>query len=88
MVVHYNNSGKSSITVKRSHKMVVHYNNYGQSSITVKHTQHTMSVHYSIRNPNWIITLFRVCIYTNFHDNDLLLLRKWHVETYWIKCEL
>ena len=35
--------------------MVVQNNNYGKSSITVKHTQHTMSVHYSIRKPNWLL---------------------------------
>jgi len=68
--------------------MVVQYNNYGKSSITKKCSQHTMSVHYTIRNPHWLFTLFRVSIYTNFHDNDLLLLRKWHIETYSIKCEL
>jgi hypothetical protein len=38
--------------------MVVQYNNYGKSSMTVKHTQHTLSVHYSIRNPNGFLHYF------------------------------
>ena len=52
--------------------MAVQYNNYGKSSIKVKHTQHTMSVHYSIRYPNWllhylvfeIIQFFMICCYS------------------------
>jgi hypothetical protein len=39
--------------------MLVHYNNYGKSSITVKHTRHTVSVPYSIRNPNWLLHYMR-----------------------------
>jgi len=35
-------------------------NNYGKSSITVKHTQHdyhTMSEHYSIMYPYWLLLI-------------------------------
>ena len=60
--------------------MVVQNSNYNKFSITVKHTQHTVSVHYSIRDPTFflqlIFTLFSVRIYTIFNDNDLLLLVK------------
>ena len=38
--------------------MAVQYNIYGKSSITIKHTRHTISVHYSIRYPNWLLHYF------------------------------
>jgi len=59
--------------------MVVQYKNYGKSSITVKHSQHTMSVSYSIRIPNWFLHYFgsefiqifmtTICCYSG---NDML----------------
>ena len=43
---------------KQSSHMVVQCNNSCKSSIRVKHAQHTMSVHYSIRYPNWFLHYF------------------------------
>jgi hypothetical protein len=39
--------------------MVVQHSNYGKFSITVKHTQHTVSVHYSIRDPTFFLQLIK-----------------------------